>query len=211
MFGGAKRWPPSRRRRWTIGSSTKPSPRLLHSGSGSVAHASTCPVPTLRLTKNARPSENEPSVCAASPATGICRRAISSRASGSGVPLSVRASGPSRSSHAVMRKGASFGADSTAPHVTPSGPAPSPPGGRQSSTPPAWTHVCNDFATASDGAGAAQMMNAVSFHTMLSARAAGSSSAVRSVRVLSGAVAKRMRWAAVPSPTTTVFNGTGGA
>ena len=84
-------------------------------------------------------------------------------------------------------------------------------GGRQRSTPPLSTQVCSDLATASPGAGAAHTMSAVSFHAMLSARAAGRISAMRSVRVLSGAAASWSRLAARPSAMITARSGTGGA
>ena len=56
-------------------------------------------------------------------ARGICRCCTASRASGSGVPASVRESGPSRSSHAVTRN-ESLPLFSISPHESPAGPAP---------------------------------------------------------------------------------------
>ena len=117
--------------------------------------------------------------------------------------MSVRASGPSRSSHAVTRNGARVCPISTALHEMPSGPAPpSPPGGTQSSTPPLSTQFRKAFAVDSSGAGAAQIASALPFQSIPPARAGGITSAVRSVRVRSGAAASRRRLAIAPSPTT---------
>ena len=141
--GGARCFPPIATKRCTIGSSTKPSPRLLHSSSGKVEHAKTYPLPTRRPVRNGWPSAYAPYTCAVAVAVrGIWRWITESRASGSETPASVRCSGPSRSSQAVTRN-ASFPLFSISPHEIPATPALSPwffPGGSTSSTPPSFTN-----------------------------------------------------------------------